>query len=78
MAHAAVWGAEAGNEDTAVRALNELGVTHVLFDKRQFEDGLIGLQSIAIASEQMRRCCLTLVYQDNRFALYEVRTGQRF
>ena len=78
VAHAAVWGAEAGNEDTAVRALNELGVTHVLFDKRQFEDGLIGLQSIAIASEQMRRCCLTLVYQDNRFALYEVRTGQRF
>ena len=73
IAHAAVWGAEAGNEGAAVRALSDLGVTHVLFDKRQFENGSV--HDIAIGTEQMRRCCLALVYQDDRFALYEVRTG---
>jgi hypothetical protein len=75
IAHRAVWGAEAGEESAAVRALSDLGVTHVLFDKRQFENG--GVRDIALGTEEMRRCCLTLVYQDNRFALYEVKTGPR-
>lgn len=73
IAHAAVWGTEAGNEGTALRALTDLGVTHVLFDKRQFENGTV--QGIAIGTEQMRGCCLALLYQDDRFALYVVKTG---
>jgi len=73
IAHAAVWGTEPGREDAAVRALHDLGVTHVLFDKRQFETGTV--RSIAIATERMSRCCLALVYQDDRFALYEVKTS---
>jgi hypothetical protein len=73
IAHAAVWGTEAGNESAAARALNDLGVTHVLFDKRQFGKGLHG---IAIGSAEMRRCCLLPIYEDDRFALYEVRTGR--
>ena len=74
IAHAAVWGSEAGQEGEAVRALNDLGVTHVLFDKRQLESG--GVRGIAIGTEQMRHCCLSLVYQDDRFALYEIRTNR--
>jgi hypothetical protein len=73
VAHEATWGTEAGDERVAVRALIDLGVTHVLFDKRQFETGSV--QAIAIGSEEMRRCCLALVYEDHRFALYEVRPG---
>jgi len=73
VAHAAVWGAEAGEERAAVRGLIDLGVTHVLFDKRQFEIGSV--RTIAIGTEEMRRCCLAIVYEDQRFALYEVRPG---
>ena len=73
VAHEATWGTEAGDERVAVRALIDLGVTHVLFDKRQFENGSV--RAIAIGTEEMRRCCLVLVYEDYRFALYEVRPG---
>jgi hypothetical protein len=73
VAHEATWGAEAGEERVAVRALSHLGVTHVLFDKRQLETG--SMRAIAIGTEQMQRCCLALVYEDDRFALYEVRPG---
>jgi 4-amino-4-deoxy-L-arabinose transferase-like glycosyltransferase len=73
VAHEATWGTEAGEERVAVRALIDLGVTHVLFDKRQFETGSV--RAIAIGTEEMRRCCLALVYEDHRFALYEVRPG---
>jgi len=73
LAHAATWGTAAGEERVAARALTELGITHVLFDKRQFENGSV--QSIAIGTTEMQRCCLTLRYEDHRFAVYEVRPG---
>jgi len=73
VAHEATWGVEAGEERVAVRALTQLGITHVLFDKRQFESG--SLRTIAVGTAQMQRCCLALVYEDDRFALYEVRPG---
>jgi hypothetical protein len=73
VAHEATWGAAAGAERTAVRALSQLGITHVLFDKRDFESGSV--QAIAIGTPQMQRCCLALLYEDDRFALYEVRPG---
>ena len=68
---AATWGAPAGEERHASDALHALGVTHVLFDKRQVEHGEVS--TLAIASERMRTCCLTLAYEDARFALYRVR-----
>lgn len=73
VAHAATWGTAAGEERVAVRALTELGITHVLFDKRQFENG--SLRAIAIGTPEMQRCCLALVYEDARFVVYEVRPG---
>ena len=73
VAHEATWGAEAGEERVAVRALTRLGITHVLFDKRQFETGSV--RAIAVGTAQMQRCCLALVYEDDRFAVYQVRPG---
>lgn len=73
VAHEATWGTEAGRERVALRGLVDLGVTHVLFDKRQFETGSV--RAIAIGTDEMRRCCLTLLYEDHRFAVYEVRPG---
>jgi hypothetical protein len=73
VAHEATWGTTAGEEREAARALTRLGITHVLFDKRQFETGSV--RAIAIGTEEMRSCCLAPVYEDDRFALYEVRSG---
>jgi hypothetical protein len=67
----ATWGAPAGEERRATEGLHALGVTHVLFDKHQFEHGKV--RTLAIASEQMRICCLALAYEDAHFALYRVR-----
>jgi len=75
VAHEATWGTEAGEERVAVRALTQLGITHVLFDKRQFETGSV--RTIAVGTAQMQRCCLALVYEDDRFSLYEIRPGPR-
>ena len=73
-ARAATWGTPAGAEEAALAALRELRVTHVLFDKRQIEDGSIA--AIAIGSSAMRACCLALEYEDDRFALYRVREAE--
>lgn len=61
------WGAASGHEGDVVRTANRVGITHVLFDKRQIADGL--LANLAIASEKMRTCCLTPVWEDSRFEL---------
>jgi hypothetical protein len=71
VARAATWGALAGEEARARAALSTLRVTHVLFDKRQFEDP--SFRALAIGSAAMRACCLTPVYDDGRFAVYRVR-----
>ena len=73
VAHAATWGTAVGEERVAQRALTELGITHVLFDKRQFENGRV--RATAIGTSQMLRCCLDLVYKDDRFVVYAVRRG---
>jgi 4-amino-4-deoxy-L-arabinose transferase-like glycosyltransferase len=70
LARPATWGSPAGQERAALDALAALDVSHVLFDRRQLEDGTVS--ALAIGSETMRRCCLTLEYGDERFALYRV------
>ncbi len=71
MARRATWGTPSGREAEALHAIRSLGVTHVLFDKAQFEH--TALPATAIGSSAMRRCCLSLEYEDHRFALYRVR-----
>ena len=69
-AHEITWGTPAGLEPVALDAAKRQGITHVLLDKRQLEDGSV--KALAIGSDRMRACCLTEVYQDNGFVLYAV------
>ena len=73
-ARPATWDARTGEEPHATEALHALGITHVLFAKRQIERGDVG--TLAIASERMRTCCLALAYEDAHFALYRVRGSE--
>jgi hypothetical protein len=70
-AYPLTWGLLAGQEAVARSRLEAGGVSHVLFDRRQLEEGAIG--HLAIATERMRACCLERVYEDGRFELYRVR-----
>jgi hypothetical protein len=69
------WGAAAGAEDQVRTALPRRGITHVLFDRRQLTDGSV--DDLAIASAQMRNCCLYPIYSDARSVLYEVVSTMR-
>ncbi|HXW04345.1 MAG TPA: glycosyltransferase family 39 protein [Vicinamibacterales bacterium] len=73
MARRATWHTAEGGEAAALAAMRDLRITHVLFDRRQIENG--GLRGLAIASDAMWTCCLVRVYEDRRFALYRVRAG---
>jgi hypothetical protein len=73
LARPATWGTAAGGEEEALAALRRLGITHVLFDRRQIEDGTV--PALAIGSNAMRSRCLALEYEDARFVLYRVRAG---
>jgi hypothetical protein len=64
-----------GAEDQVRTALARRGITHVLFDRRQLTDGSLG--DLAIASDQMRNCCLYPIYSDARSVLYEVASTMR-
>jgi len=73
LARRVTWEAGAGDERKVLDGLAALGVTHVLFDKRQIEDGT--LRALAIGSERIRECCLAGVYEDDRFVVYRVGGG---
>ena len=62
------WAASAGHEKEVWQAAERLGISHVLFDKKQIADGTVA--NLAIRSEQMRTCCLTLIWQDSGYELY--------
>jgi hypothetical protein len=70
-ARPATWDWEAGREADAHAALSQLGITHVLVDRRQLADPRVS--PLAIVSDEMRRCCLEVVYEDPRAVLYRVR-----
>jgi 4-amino-4-deoxy-L-arabinose transferase-like glycosyltransferase len=67
VAFPVTWATSAGKEADALRAARRLGISHVLFDKRQIADG--DLASLAIHSSKMRSCCLTTLWEDSRYEL---------
>jgi len=69
-AYPMTWSAASGQESDVLRAARRLGVSHVLFDKRQIADGT--LANLAIRSEKMRTCCLTLIWEDSGWELYRL------
>lgn len=67
------WSAPLGHEAAVREVAKRLGVSHVLFDKKQIADGTIA--HLAIRSDPMRTCCLTLIWQDAGYELYRLETS---
>jgi hypothetical protein len=81
VARPAVWGARVGQEDQVKATLRELGVTHLLVDRRALEKLMPG--TLAIGQSPVLVRDYRLEYDDGRFTLYRVggaaamRTAQR-
>jgi 4-amino-4-deoxy-L-arabinose transferase-like glycosyltransferase len=73
MAHRATYGAQGGHEAAALEALHGLGITHVLYDRR---DGTLdGAPDLAIAGPAFFAAALDTVYADGRYLLAALRSG---
>lgn len=74
-AHAAVWGSPAGYEARALAALERLGVTHVLVEKRLLETPR--RQDLALVQPEFRDRWMEQIYEDRYYVLYRGRwTGE--
>jgi hypothetical protein len=71
IARPATWDAPRGSEADARAALKRLGVTHILFDRRQLDTLEPG--TLAIAEPDVIKTWYTLLYEDDRFVLYAFR-----
>lgn len=71
IANPAVWGAPVGREAEAFANLKQLGITHILFDKRQL--ALLDPGALAIASSSAIGRWYRKGYEDWRFVLYEIK-----
>jgi hypothetical protein len=69
MARSAVWGAAVNDLDTCVAALGQLGVTHVLFDRREM--GRQHVEELAIASPPFLQAC-EAQFDDGRFEVCRI------
>jgi hypothetical protein len=65
-ARPAVWGTPAENIAAAVAALRRLGITHVLFDRRELSR--LNADSLAITAPEMRQACAS-EFDDGRYWL---------
>lgn len=70
MATPMTWGAFAGDEAHMLAAAQRAGITHVLFDKRQFESP--DFRALAIASANTRAHYLAPFYEDERIEVVRV------
>lgn len=71
IARPATWGARQGSEADARAALERLGITHILFDRRQLDALQPG--TLAIGDPDVIKAWFRLLYEDDRFVLYAVR-----
>lgn len=70
LAHSATWGALRGQETEAFSNLRQLGVTHLLLDKRQLASH-DELRQLAIIQSKLI-VNYKLIYEDQQFILYEI------
>jgi hypothetical protein len=68
---APVWGMHRGQEQLARRTLNELGVTHLLVNRRQLESG--ELDSLAMFQPETIADWYELEYEDYSFLVFRLR-----
>jgi len=71
IAQTAVWLSTKDDEQQALEAMRQLGITHVLFDKRQLGSG--ELDDLAITQPANMATWYDLEYEDYRFALFRLR-----
>ena len=71
MAYPAVWGAPRGKEQQALDALRRLGISHILFDRRQLDS--LAPSSLAVTQPSVVAYWYELDYEDARFLLYRLR-----
>lgn len=70
LGSSATWHAPSGSEPAVLAVAKQLGITHVLFDRGRPDRAAI--EQLAIGSATMRACCLSKLYDDGRFTVYEV------
>lgn len=73
-AHLAVWGSSLGEEEQALEALQDLNITHVLFDRREIESGT--LDSLALVQDSSLNTWYEVEYEDQRYFLARMRWEQ--
>jgi hypothetical protein len=71
IARPAVWGAADGQEQQALQKLQELRISHILFDKQQLQ--ALEPDTLAIAKPSVLHQWYVPEYEDNRFILYRLR-----
>jgi 4-amino-4-deoxy-L-arabinose transferase-like glycosyltransferase len=74
MAHPAVWGAAHGQEGQAFQALADLGISHVLFDKRLLDS--LPPETLAIAQVSESTGWYEWIYEDDHFLLCAINWEQ--
>lgn len=70
IARPATWGATRGQEQQALQALHQLGISHILFDQKQLKS--LPVDTLAIAQPEVLQAWYEEVYKDNRYILYRV------
>jgi hypothetical protein len=70
IAHAAVWGAQPGQEQQAIRSLHRLSISHILIDNKSL--AMDRLAPVALLQPDFREEWYELVYQDSKFTLFRV------
>jgi hypothetical protein len=70
-ARQAVWESQRGQEGTAIQAMRSLGISHVLFDRRQLGSGQ--LAELALVQPEFMAKWYDLEYEDSNFLLYQLR-----
>ena len=64
------WGSKRGQERQALNSMSDLGISHVLFDKKQISSLEAG--ALAITEPSMLTRWFDIKYEDSRFVLYRV------
>ena len=73
-AHRAVWGAGRDKEEQALQALEDLEITHILFDQQKLDSG--ALDSLALTQESSLNSWYEVEYEDERYFLARLRWQQ--
>lgn len=73
VARPAVWGATRGQEQQALQTLRQLGISHVLLDKQLLDS--LEPNTLAIAQSTFLSQWSNLIYENDRYALYQLRSN---